>query len=141
MKRAKNDCEVTAPNGETFVVGWAMPTHVARTFGGGRWGIAVMRRNGSVVEIRQVNGEGEGEAAIRDLAAAILAGRWQPPVGGVSNVSGARHVTEIPRRAVPIFVFVCGSAGLLLSGAGVGFAVVTGAILAAVVTACLRWGL
>jgi len=141
MKRSKNDYEVTAPNGEKFVVGWAMPRHIEMTFGSGRWGVEVMRRNGPVVDIHQVGSESEGEAAIRHLAAAIVAGRWKPPVGGLSRVTGARHVWRVPRRAVPVFVFVYGSAGFLLFGAGVTFAVVTGAILAAVVTARLRWDL
>src|SRR5438270_691489 len=128
MTRSKNDYEVTAPNGERFVVGWAPARHLEMTFGRGRWGVEVMRRNGSVVDIHPLNNESEGEAAIRDLAAAIRAGRWQAPVDGVSGVSGARHVRQVPRRVVPIFVLVYGSAGFLLLGAGVAAAAVGGVI-------------
>src|SRR3954452_22281489 len=139
MKRAKNDYEVTAPNGERFVVGWAPPRHVEKTFGRGRWGVEVMRRNGSVVDIHPVNSDSEVEAAIRDLAAEIRVGRWQAPVGGVNGVSGARHVRQVPRRAEPMFAFVYVSAGLFLFGAGVVAAAVGGVFVAALVIATARW--
>ena len=139
MKRSNNDYEVTAPSGERFVIGWAPPRHVYGTFGRGRWGVEVMRRNGpvamEVVDIHQVDSESEGEAAIRDLAATIVAGRWQAPISGVG---GARRVRG-PRRAEPLFVFALVSAGLLVSGADAVVAV-SGAIAAALMTAVVRRG-
>jgi hypothetical protein len=139
MKRAKSDYEVTAPNGGRFVVGWAPPREVERTFGRGRWGVEVMQRHGPldmrVVDIQEVGSESEGQTAIRDLVTAIAEGRWRPSVGGVK---GARYVRQVPRQAVPLFVFVVGFAGLVGFGGGLAAAAVGGAILSALVTAARR---
>src|SRR4051794_7138336 len=128
MKRAKNDYDVTAPNGETFVVGWAPPRQVERTFGTGQWGVQVMRREGRVtmpvVEMRQVASECEGTAAIRSLTAAIEAGEWKPPA---HVAKGGRRLTELPRWARPLLALVLGFVGFV----GLGSTVVAAAVGAA----------
>jgi hypothetical protein len=107
VKRAQDDREVTAPNGQQFIVGWASPRDVERTFGRGQWGIQVMQRRSSlvmpVVHMQQVTSASTGEWELRRLAAAIESGEWTPPA---SLRAAGTGFAELPRWAWAPFTFV-----------------------------------
>ena len=143
MKRAKNDYEVTAPNGERFVVGWASPRDVERTFGKGRWGVEVMRRDGRLsmptVLLDRVSDSDAGEAELRRLASVIQSGEWKP----LERFTGPSRLREVPRWTVAPVAFV----GWVLLSLGFGHELLPsvvgaafGALLLLILTTAFTWG-
>ena len=107
MKYSASAREVRAPNGEWFIVAWAMPRHIERTFGSGRWGVEVMRMHGRLpgdsVQLSQVADATAGKLEMDRLVADIESGRWEPP----EVVAAGRSVRELPRwTMIPIAFLV-----------------------------------